>query len=86
MTSSPADTSAPLRVHVIGESTLDNTIAYWQAILGEVEKAPAAQLLLIDELSLKYTGLKYAEFNPKAGQDAQRVVVRVTARKVVGRI
>src|SRR5688500_583902 len=39
-----------LRVHVIGESTLDNTIAYWQAILAEVEKAPAAQLLLIDEL------------------------------------
>lgn len=39
-----------LRVHVIGESTLANTIAYWQAILAEVEKAPAAQLLLIDEL------------------------------------
>lgn len=39
-----------LRVHVIGESTLDNTIAYWQAILAEVEKEPAAQLLLIDEL------------------------------------
>lgn len=41
---------------------------------------------LIDELSLKYTGLKYAEFNPKSGQDAPRVVVRVSARKVVGRI
>lgn len=39
-----------LRVHVIGESTLANTIAYWQAILAEVEKEPAAQLLLIDEL------------------------------------
>ena len=39
-----------LRVHVIGESTLQNTIAYWQAILGEVEKQPADQLLLIDEL------------------------------------
>ena len=41
---------AQLRVNVIGESTLDNTIAYWQAILAEVEKHPAAQLLLIDEL------------------------------------
>ena len=39
-----------LRVHVIGESTLDNTIAYWQAILTEFEKETAAQLLLIDEL------------------------------------
>jgi hypothetical protein len=39
-----------LRVHVIGESTLDNTIAYWQAILAEVEKKPAEQILLIDEL------------------------------------
>jgi hypothetical protein len=39
-----------LRVHVIGESTLDNTIAYWQAILAEVEKEPAEQILLIDEL------------------------------------
>ncbi|MGW4561289.1 PPOX class F420-dependent oxidoreductase [Streptomyces sp. NPDC004561] len=39
---------------------------------------------LIDELSLKYTGKKYAEFNPASGQDAQRVVVRITPRKVVG--
>jgi hypothetical protein len=39
-----------LRVHVIGESTLDNTIAYWQAILTEFEKESASQLLLIDEL------------------------------------
>ncbi|MEU9502406.1 PPOX class F420-dependent oxidoreductase [Streptomyces sp. NPDC048196] len=41
---------------------------------------------LIDELSLKYTGKRYAEFNPEAGKDAQRVVVRITPRKVVGRI
>ncbi|MEU2156556.1 PPOX class F420-dependent oxidoreductase [Streptomyces sp. NPDC019396] len=39
---------------------------------------------LIDELSLKYTGKPYAEFNPAAGQDAPRVVVRITPRKVVG--
>ncbi|MCW7942433.1 pyridoxamine 5'-phosphate oxidase [Streptomyces hygroscopicus] len=39
---------------------------------------------LIDELSLKYTGKKYAEFNPAAAQDAERVVVRVVPRKVVG--
>ncbi|MFJ4774612.1 PPOX class F420-dependent oxidoreductase [Streptomyces uncialis] len=41
---------------------------------------------LIDELSLKYTGKKYAEFNPSAAEDAPRVVVRITPRKVVGRI
>ncbi|WP_445394836.1 PPOX class F420-dependent oxidoreductase [Streptomyces sp. LE64] len=41
---------------------------------------------LIDELSLKYTGKSYAEFNPAAAEDAQRVVVRITPRKVVGRI
>lgn len=41
---------------------------------------------LIDELSRKYTGKPYAEFNPAAGDDNQRVVVRITPRKVVGRI
>ncbi|MGH4029508.1 PPOX class F420-dependent oxidoreductase [Actinomycetota bacterium Odt1-20B] len=41
---------------------------------------------LIDELSLKYTGKKYAEFNPGSADDAERVVVRVSARKVVGRL
>jgi PPOX class probable F420-dependent enzyme len=41
---------------------------------------------LIDELSLKFTGKPYSEFNPAAGQDAPRVTVRITPRKVVGRI
>ncbi|MFI5756533.1 PPOX class F420-dependent oxidoreductase [Streptomyces sp. NPDC051569] len=41
---------------------------------------------LIDELSVKYTGKPYAEFNPASPQDGERVVVRVTPRKVVGRI
>ncbi|GAB7031716.1 PPOX class F420-dependent oxidoreductase [Streptomyces sp. NPDC021749] len=41
---------------------------------------------LIDELSLKYTGKRYADFNPEAGKDAERVVVRITPRKVVGRL
>ncbi|MFD0026579.1 PPOX class F420-dependent oxidoreductase [Streptomyces sp. NPDC058382] len=39
---------------------------------------------LIDELSVKYTGKKYAEFNPSSGGDDERVVVRITPRKVVG--
>jgi PPOX class probable F420-dependent enzyme len=39
---------------------------------------------LIDELSLKYAGKKYAEFNPASAQDGERIVVRITPRKVVG--
>ncbi|MFB7917974.1 PPOX class F420-dependent oxidoreductase [Streptomyces sp. NPDC056061] len=41
---------------------------------------------LIDELSVKYTGKKYAEFNTAAADDDERVVVRITPRKVVGRV
>ncbi|MGW7008546.1 PPOX class F420-dependent oxidoreductase [Streptomyces sp. NPDC054933] len=41
---------------------------------------------LIEELSRKYTGKPYAEFNPASLNDAQRVVVRITPRKVVGSI
>lgn len=41
---------------------------------------------LIDELSRKYTGKDYADFNPAAKDDAERVVVRVTPHKVVGSI
>jgi PPOX class probable F420-dependent enzyme len=41
---------------------------------------------LIDELSLKYHGKRYAEVNPDAVNDSPRVVVRVTPRKVVGRL
>ncbi|GGN54646.1 hypothetical protein GCM10012285_47700 [Streptomyces kronopolitis] len=41
---------------------------------------------LIDELSRKYTGKPYADFNPASSGDAPRVVVRVTPRKVVGSI
>ncbi|MCX4846334.1 PPOX class F420-dependent oxidoreductase [Streptomyces sp. NBC_00893] len=41
---------------------------------------------LIDELAEKYTGRKYAEFNPASADDAERVVVRITPRKVVGSI
>ncbi|NLU74132.1 PPOX class F420-dependent oxidoreductase [Streptomyces sp. HNM0575] len=41
---------------------------------------------LIDELAQKYAGKKYAEFNPNSKQDAERVVVRVSPRKVAGHI
>ncbi|MEW2165310.1 PPOX class F420-dependent oxidoreductase [Streptomyces sp. NPDC007084] len=41
---------------------------------------------LINTLSRKYTGKDYADFNPASKDDAERVVVRVTPRKVVGSI
>jgi PPOX class probable F420-dependent enzyme len=55
-------------------------------IRGTAEMTTDGGPQLIDELSLKYTGKKYAEFNPEAAKDAQRVVVRIKPRKVVGRL
>ncbi|MYW67910.1 TIGR03618 family F420-dependent PPOX class oxidoreductase [Streptomyces sp. SID8379] len=55
-------------------------------IRGTAELTAEGGQELIDELSVKYTGKKYAEFNPSSADDAERVVVRVRARKVVGRI
>ncbi|MCX5214384.1 PPOX class F420-dependent oxidoreductase [Kitasatospora sp. NBC_00240] len=39
---------------------------------------------LINQLSRKYSGKEYADFNPASAHDSERVVVRVTPRKVVG--
>ncbi|MET8470320.1 PPOX class F420-dependent oxidoreductase [Streptomyces sp. NPDC006422] len=63
----------------------DNPYAYAE-IRGTAEMTTEGGQDLIDELSVKYTGKKYADFNPASGQDAERVVVRVRARKVVGRV
>lgn len=53
-------------------------------IRGTAELTTEGGRALIDELSLKYTGKKYAEFNPASADDAERVVVRISPRKVVG--
>ncbi|MFB7114913.1 PPOX class F420-dependent oxidoreductase [Streptomyces sp. NPDC056190] len=53
-------------------------------IRGTAELTTAGGRQLIDELSLKYTGKRYAEFNPSSAQDAERVIVRIKPRKVVG--
>ncbi|KUN87580.1 pyridoxamine 5'-phosphate oxidase [Streptomyces bungoensis] len=55
-------------------------------IRGTAELTTEGGAALIDELSVKYTGKKYAEFNPASAQDAERVVVRITPRKVVGNL
>jgi hypothetical protein len=41
---------AGLRVHVTGASTMENTIAYWRAIMKEAERRDPPGILLIDEL------------------------------------
>lgn len=41
---------------------------------------------LIDELAQKYVGKDYSAFNPRWEEDAERVVVRITPRKVAGRL
>ena len=62
---------------------LDNPYTYAE-IRGTATLSTDGGQELIDELSLKYAGKKYAEFNPDAAKDSARVVVRVTPRKVVG--
>ncbi|MFD3972463.1 PPOX class F420-dependent oxidoreductase [Streptomyces cyaneofuscatus] len=63
----------------------DNPYSYAE-IRGQAELTTEGGQELIDELSVKYTGKPYGEFNPNAGQDDPRVVVRITPRKVVGSI
>ncbi|MEV6698951.1 MULTISPECIES: PPOX class F420-dependent oxidoreductase [unclassified Streptomyces] len=63
----------------------DNPYAYAE-IRGTADLTTEGGQELIDELSLKYTGKQYADFNPRSADDAARVVVRITPRKVVGRI
>jgi len=72
------------RVTVVVQPS-DNPYTYAE-IRGQAELTTEGGQELIDELSLKYTGKPYAEFNPNSGQDDPRVVVRITPRKVVGRI
>jgi hypothetical protein len=38
-----------LKARVEGEGSLENTVAYWQAIVAELAARPTAALLLIDE-------------------------------------
>ncbi|MCL3994203.1 PPOX class F420-dependent oxidoreductase [Streptomyces lavenduligriseus] len=63
----------------------DNPYAYAE-IRGTATLTTEGGPELIDELSRKYTGKDYADFNPASKDDAQRVVVRITPRKVIGRV
>ncbi|MEU2421230.1 PPOX class F420-dependent oxidoreductase [Streptomyces sp. NPDC007851] len=55
-------------------------------VRGHAELTTKGAQELIDELSHKYTGKSYAEFNADSVNDDERVVIRVVPRKVVGSI
>lgn len=55
-------------------------------IRGSATLTPDPDKTLPDKLSVKYTGQKYLDFNPASVNDGPRVIVRVTPRKVAGRL
>lgn len=55
-------------------------------IRGSATLLPAPERALPDQLSPKYTGELYAEFDPASVEDSDRVIVRVTPRRIVSRI
>lgn len=61
----------------------DEPYAYAE-VRGTVTMTTKGGQELIDELAQKYVGKDYSEFNPGAGSEQERVVVRVRPRKVVG--
>lgn len=61
----------------------DEPYAYAE-VRGSVSMTTEGGQELIDELARKYVGTSYAEFNPSSADEPARVVVRVSARKVVG--
>ncbi|MFH9425206.1 PPOX class F420-dependent oxidoreductase [Streptomyces sp. NPDC017529] len=58
----------------------------YSGIRGSAELVTEGGRELIGELSRKYTGMAYAEFDPGVPDNGERVVVRVTPHKVVGRL
>jgi hypothetical protein len=40
-----------LKAQVTGEATFENTVAYWHAIVAELDGRPSPALLLIDEMT-----------------------------------
>ncbi|WP_063045553.1 PPOX class F420-dependent oxidoreductase [Nocardia pseudovaccinii] len=63
----------------------DNPYAYAE-IRGTATITPDPDKTLPNKLSHHYTGLPYVEFNPASVNDGPRVIVRVTPRKVAGRL
>ncbi|WP_245998074.1 PPOX class F420-dependent oxidoreductase [Nocardia pseudobrasiliensis] len=63
----------------------ENPYAYAE-IRGTATLIPDPDKTLPDRMSYKYTGKPYLEFNPDSVNDAERVIVRITPTKVLGRL
>ncbi|MFI5777965.1 PPOX class F420-dependent oxidoreductase [Nocardia sp. NPDC051570] len=63
----------------------DNPYAYAE-IRGTVTLIPDPERAFADRMSIKYTGQRYADFNPESIHDAERVIVRITPTKVLGHL
>ncbi|WP_345496275.1 PPOX class F420-dependent oxidoreductase [Nocardia callitridis] len=55
-------------------------------VRGTATLTPDPELTLGNQLSIKYTGKPYAEFNPDSVNDGPRIIVRITPTKVTGRL
>ncbi|MFI6867061.1 PPOX class F420-dependent oxidoreductase [Nocardia sp. NPDC050406] len=55
-------------------------------VRGVAKAVPDPERLLPDQMSLKFTGKPYREFNPASVDDADRVVIRISPTKVLGRL
>ncbi|GGK96007.1 PPOX class F420-dependent oxidoreductase [Nocardia jinanensis] len=63
----------------------DNPYIYAE-IRGTATLTPDPEMLVGDRMSIKYTGKRYADFNPAAADDGPRVAVRITPTKITGRL
>ncbi|MER7792102.1 PPOX class F420-dependent oxidoreductase [Streptomyces sp. NPDC097640] len=55
-------------------------------VRGTATLTPDTDKEVLNKVSQKYTGEDYATFNPASKDDGERLVVRVTPTKVVGRL
>lgn len=56
----------------------------YAAIRGTATIIPDPDRALPDELSLAYTGKTYADYNPDAVNDGDRITIRVTPHRITG--
>ncbi|MFG1795357.1 PPOX class F420-dependent oxidoreductase [Nocardia sp. NPDC049149] len=55
-------------------------------IRGTATLTPDPERTFADVMSMKYSGQKYRDFNPASVNDGPRVIVRITPKKITGRL
>ncbi|MGW8374231.1 PPOX class F420-dependent oxidoreductase [Streptomyces sp. ODS28] len=58
----------------------------YSEIRGTATLASEGADAFLDEISRKYTGKDYRDFNPASADDGERLIIRVSPHRVVGRI